>query len=117
MEEVVLKKNQLSNEKPKFILVQIGRWDYDYISGQQSKNNDPVQVPQSFTVNDIFDGSSTVYDSVAVVHHLGQSNKAGHYISEVKMGSQWWTCNDDATSQTTFNKLINHGYMFLFKIR
>ena len=81
MEEVVLKKNQLSNEKPKFILVQIGRWDYDYISGQQSKNNDPVQVPQSFTVNDIFDGSSTVYDSVAVVHHLGQSNKAGQVRS------------------------------------
>ena len=58
-----------------------------------------------------------IYDSVAVIHHLGMSSGSGHYISEVKMGNQWWTCNDDTITPTTFNRLRTDGYMFLFKKR
>ena len=110
-------KNQiLGNEKPEFILVRMARWSYDQETRSYRKSNDPINVPESFTVTDIFKTNiKSVYNTVGVLHHLGSSSKSGHYISEIKLDDQWWTCNDSVITKTTFDQLKHCGYIFLFK--
>ena len=112
-----IKKHQISNEKPEFLLVRVARWSYDNTSGLRSKNCDSIIVPETVEVSDILVQSRTVYDSVGVINHLGPSFESGHYITEIKMFTKWWRCNDDKLSSTSFYQLDDQGYIFLFKRR
>ena len=49
-------KRQLITEKPNFLLVRVARWDCDRESGIYRKNTDSINVPETVTVSDIFDG-------------------------------------------------------------
>ena len=112
-----LTKRQLSTEKPNFLLVRVARWEYDRESGIYRKNNDSIDVTETVTVSDIFDGSETRFDIIGIINHKGDSIERGHYISEIKMAGQWWKCNDEIISPISFNQLDVNGYIFLFKKR
>jgi ubiquitin C-terminal hydrolase len=50
-----------------------------------------------------------------VLTHIGSQIKSGHYITEIRKGDNWWKCNDDKVSQTTFDSLSKQAYGLLFQ--
>ena len=41
--------------------------------------------------------------------HWGSLN-SGHYVSEVRIGNQWWKCNDTSITKTDVQHLSKGGY-------
>ena len=62
----------------------LNRIEHDYDQGSQSKNSDPFESPESFSMREYVDdermGPDCVYDLYAVVVHTG-AVLAGHYFS------------------------------------
>ena len=50
-----------------------------------------------------------------VLIHIRTQLTSGHYLSEIKKGEDWWKCNDNAVSKTTFENLSKWAYAFLLK--
>ena len=61
----------------------LNRIEHNYDEGSQSKNSEPFEYPDSFSLRDYVDegmGPDGVYDLYAVVVHTG-AVLAGHYFS------------------------------------
>ena len=98
---------------PKFILVKLRRTEID-IFGRTLKLNNPVIPPLGFTIH-TEQSHTYAYSLCGVLTHIGRSLNSGHYISEVRMDSQWWKCNDSTITRTSFPELSRGGYGFLFE--
>jgi ubiquitin C-terminal hydrolase len=98
---------------PEFILVKLKRYDIS-MTGQSFKINRSVIPPLGFTLQS---DESLVHPFTlrGVLTHIGTQVTSGHYISEVKSGEDWWTCNDNHISKTTFENLSKQAYAFLFQ--
>ncbi len=51
-------------------------------------------------------GSASTYRLRGLCCHLGEST-AGHYVSYVRMGCQWWVCDDAETRRTGEEELLS----------
>jgi ubiquitin C-terminal hydrolase len=98
---------------PDFILVKLKRYDIS-MTGQIYKVNRAVSPPLGFTLK-TDESLSHPYSLNGVLTHIGTQVTSGHYISEIKKGDDWWKCNDNSVSSTTFENLSKQAYAFLFK--
>ena len=98
---------------PDFILVKLKRYDIS-MTGQTYKVNRAVIPPLGFTLQ-TDESLAHPFSLHGVLSHIGTQVTSGHYISEIKMGEDWWTCNDSTISKTTFENLSKQAYAFLFK--
>ena len=42
-------------------------------------------------------------------------NHCCSFATNICLGKQWWTCNDETVTQTEFDRLNRKGYLYLFK--
>lgn len=71
----------ISEDKPKFLLVRMQRWN------GFAKDNGDIKVTHSFEYRDIFDYADlTSYECIGSLIHVGQSFKHGHYFAQTKKG-------------------------------
>ena len=99
--------------EPNYILVKLRRAEMDAF-GRTKKNNSDVIPPLGFIIQTDND-NVIAYSLCGVLTHLGRNLNSGHYISEVKKYNEWWKCNDDTITETTFEDLSKQGYGFLFR--
>ena len=58
-----------------------------------------------------------LYDLYGTVNHIGTLNQ-GHYVSNVKVGDQWYHCNDAHVSTSEESEVLkSEGAYMLFYIR
>ena len=108
------KRKIVQNELvPDFILVKLKRYDIS-LTGQTFKINREVIPPLGFTLQSD-ESLLHPFSLHGVMTHIGNQVTSGHYISEIRKGEDWWTCNDHNISKTTFENLSKQAYAFLFK--
>ena len=98
---------------PKYILIKLNRAMRDE-DGTTYKNSGRVRPPAMINVTSK-EQSNYSYTLCGIVTHLGSSMDEGHYIAEVKYGNCWFKCNDSSVTKTTFERLSDEGYGYLFE--
>ena len=98
---------------PKYILIKLNRAMRDE-DGTTYKNSGRVRPPPMINVTSK-EQSNYSYTLCGIVTHLGSSIDEGHYIAEVKYGNCWFKCNDSSVTKTTFERLSDEGYGYLFE--
>jgi ubiquitin C-terminal hydrolase len=97
---------------PEFLLVKLKR--YGVLGGRGYKIQTPVNAPLGFALEG-HDSFINPYSLCGVLTHIGSQIKFGHYITEIRKGDNWFKCNDNKVSPTTFDQLSNQAYGFLFQ--
>lgn len=87
---------------PDVLIVQLKVFDQCRLSSHQTKLSKKLSIPSSLDMgaflSDTFGDSRTEYHLYAVVIHIGDSIRCGHYVAYV-MDSQsleWFLCNDQS---------------------
>ena len=126
------KKQQTFSRLPKILCLHLKRFD----AAKNKKINDFVSFPalgldmgpllphwREITMGDDNEISEDVaypallYDLYGTVNHIGTLNQ-GHYVSNVKVGDQWYHCNDAHVSTSEESEVLkSEGAYMLFYIR
>jgi len=127
------KKQQTFSRLPKVLCLHLKRFD----AAKNKKIADFVSFPafgldmgpllphwREMTVGDEHDESDegtaypeVLYDLYGTVNHRGTLNQ-GHYVSNVKVGDQWYHCNDAHVSTSEESEVLrSEGAYMLFYIR
>jgi len=96
---------------PKYLIIQLGRFEYDYQTWQRQKINSLFYIPLSIDLKDytIHVESCTKYHLRGIVMHYG-SAQCGHYVSFVKErnSSNRWVCfNDSVVKEIKESDVMN----------
>ncbi|EAX98678.1 Clan CA, family C19, ubiquitin hydrolase-like cysteine peptidase [Trichomonas vaginalis G3] len=76
---------------PNYLVLQLQRWDYAYLSRERSKLTQELQFPVEITPPSCADK----YQLTGVIVHEGEAD-SGHYMAIVRneTGNDWYFCND-----------------------
>jgi ubiquitin carboxyl-terminal hydrolase 22/27/51 len=76
-----------------------------------------IGIGESNTVNDNDTSPQVLYDLFATANHTGTLHQ-GHYVANVKVGSDWYHCNDQMVSRYDEKDVLHsEGAYVLFYIR
>ena len=106
---------------PKYLIIQLKRFDYNVNVNITTKNKDPINFEEKLVLNQIKDNSTVKhnYDLVSIIVHIGQNPKSGHYICYSKRNNNWYEFNDSKVTIKNFNdlkkELVENGYMFFYQ--
>lgn len=133
---VIRKNNMFYVRLPNILVIRLTREKVDYNVGTDVKITTPVVFPEDnmdladFLVPGKLGRESkqpTKYDCFAVVCHVGNSLRSGHYTAfrrdMVRDGQkwrykEWWSYNDTATSQSAFSNIPrNQAYILFYRLQ
>lgn len=99
---------------PKFLIVQLNRFEYDIVTWKKVKINDKFEFPLEFDLMPLTDHSSSnedkiIYSLVGIINHCG-TMEGGHYQSYIKRGEKWFNFNDSSVSEANEKALLEEAY-------
>ena len=88
--------------------------------GQLKKNYNKVEVEEFLELKDQNDKSARFSPLAIITHHGGVSGNTtfGHYVCDVfnNTSNQWFRTSDASTPEKiSFDRISQHGYIFLYK--
>ena len=95
---------------PKILVVQLGRFELDYETGQTRKKSEPVDFPSTLDLSSFAENNERViYHLKSVVHQQG-SLRHGHYITYGLGPRRTWSRVDDHRSRrSTFKETSSNN--------
>ncbi len=110
----ISKKSQRLWSSPEILVIQLKRFDHN-----RSKNNSPVHMPISFTMNRFLLALDDKFTLISVACHIGSLN-SGHYYTIRKTGDQWNMYDDDHIyylgKKPCIEEISRNGYLFFYKL-
>ena len=100
------KKYSKLGKLPKYFIVQLGRFEYNYTTWVRTKINQPFSFPVDWDLTKCVaqpDGSEK-FHLTGVVVHTGTAD-FGHYTSYVKYGDRWLHFNDSAVTEESLSDI------------
>ena len=79
--------------------------------GDGRKRNDPVTFPRSLVFG------SVRYDFSAMVEHIGDTGRAGHYIAHVNSSGSLWQCDDAIVTEVTWERVSDRQPYLIAYVR
>ena len=92
---------------PEFLFIQLLRYD-----GTNQKVMTFVNIDAELELP-----SKEIYETVAIINHIGETTSSGHYVTHLRDDSGQWMLFDDTFSRTSSLKEANtaENYILLFK--
>jgi ubiquitin C-terminal hydrolase len=111
--KVDAKKRLIIKGTPKYLFIGLKRFINEWIKQlntvKTTKFNHDVFMPDNIIIN----GSN--YTMKGSIHHSGNLN-GGHYVYYHKFGTDWTLfSDDDVTTGSTDNDIVNKGYVYLYE--
>jgi len=113
------RKQLLVAEAPCCLVVQLKRFKLQ-TSGIHQKNNKFVEFPEELNLRPFIcrgrAEDAPEYTLLGVVVHLdkGGSASSGHYISYVRVGGDWYLCDDEAVRMASRDEVLGSNAYLLF---
>ena len=79
--------------------------------GAGRKRNDPVSFPRSLAFG------SARYEFSAMVEHIGDTGREGHYIAHVNSSSSLLQCDDEIVTEVTWERVSGRQAYLLAYVR
>ncbi len=99
--------------KPPTLFFHFLRYLYNKNTGQTSKVETGVEIPEKFEVN------SSMYEVGGFINHHGDNPQNGHYTCHVKNGNSWFLCDDDKISDgksfDDVKKALSQSYLLMVR--
>ena len=105
------KKYSKLGKLPKYFIVQLGRFEYNYTTWVRTKINQPFSFPVDWDLTKCVvqpDGSEK-FHLTGVVVHTGTAD-FGHYTSYVKYGDRWLHFNDSSVTEENLSDIKRIWY-------
>jgi hypothetical protein len=104
---------------PPELLIPIGRFTQDPLTGDRTKNNNTIVVPEKFTMPEeyIRSGEAGNYELDAFIEHDGLTMSSGHYICYLKINKKWYRISDsdvEEISPANLKKKRDKAYIYHF---
>lgn len=113
--KVEAKKQYRIEQAPNVVILHLKR--FNYMGRKISKS---VEFQEQMAMTEFEKNrpkNPNKYELIGIVEHLGSSLGAGHYVSYVKSGGKWFSCNDSSVGPTEWNRVKRaEGYMLVYQL-
>jgi ubiquitin C-terminal hydrolase len=96
---------------PRFLIVQLKRFDYDVRTWQRIKINSKFEFTLQFDIGPLLETPSIgeLFELTGVVLHTGTA-QGGHYTACVKRDGKWFRFDDTAVSEISQSQVLSDAY-------
>lgn len=96
---------------PKYLVVQLKRFEYDVNTWRKVKINDRFTFPTYFDISSLLEHAESKqnYSLIGIVIHCGTMD-CGHYTSYIKHDDKWYSFNDGIVDRAIEKNLLEEAY-------